>query len=149
MWINLEPDVAQTILKALEFRRNFLDHEQEELEADNPRYERYGERVAKIDIARAALDSAQGQCYSHRNGETEPPIDIGWYWFCGVVAGQGRYEGSATVMRTIAGNLYCIGSEETYSHDLADWVGQWYGPVVPPWEQRQSPAGAEGKMGDR
>jgi hypothetical protein len=72
--------------------------------------------------------------YTHRNGETEPPQVAGWYWFTGVFAGNERYVGSVTVARSFAGNLCVIGSSESISLELQFWAGQWWGPIVPPWE---------------
>jgi hypothetical protein len=86
-----------------------------------------------------------GVTYTHRNGETEPPTIEGMYWF----RGKGRSEfgyGPTTIEcegRTwvrfseldgaIYGPFVSIEGNELLQIGL-EVEGQWYGPIVPPWE---------------
>lgn len=72
--------------------------------------------------------------YSHRNGETELPTIIGYFWFSGDVRGYPVAE-QVTVMQHIGrGHLMVIGAEP--SSFIGDFEGQWYGPIVAPWESQ-------------
>lgn len=73
--------------------------------------------------------------YAHRNGETEAPTVPGKYWFLGQ-----RIHGDVVIEERCAVDL--IDGEINpfaYYTTSADpvWVGQWWGPVVPPWEGAQ------------
>lgn len=98
-------------------------------------WQRYG--VVK-NLELAALKAQGG--YSHRNGETQLPTIQGWYWFKGIAMGE-RYEGSVIVGEAIAGNLCVEGSGESSFGDIREWGhGQWWGPIVPPWNKRTTEA---------
>ena len=80
--------------------------------------------------------------YSHRNGETEPPTEEGWYWFDGDKCWRG--ESQRSLKRPVfvereeeGGSIYWFGADGDADDACADgWLeGQWWGPIVPPWEQ--------------
>ena len=78
--------------------------------------------------------------YSHRNGETEPPTIVGWYWFRGNVLssyrGEVPYSGSVTILDSVYEDrgLCVISTNESPTSNIEKWQGQWYGPIVAPWE---------------
>lgn len=66
--------------------------------------------------------------YTHRNGETEPPTVKGNYWFKGILLfidspGREREETSLVVNVSL-------------DFMLDKYVGRWWGPVMPPWENK-------------
>jgi hypothetical protein len=73
------------------------------------------------------------QVFSHRNGETEPPIyppDVyGYFWFDGSNGGYVT-DGKEPVL---VGNstVEFIGDNGGYFLDSCK--GRWWGPIVPPW----------------
>lgn len=78
--------------------------------------------------------------YPHRNGETEAPtkhdfIGTGQYWFKGTVtsANCGTYEISS-IVECYLGHVYNDQTGETLPKNAH--VGQWWGPIVPPWSQQ-------------
>lgn len=74
--------------------------------------------------------------YLHRNGETEPPTEAGWYWFVGRKRHHPRRVRWAGTIRLWwnAGELRT--KVPVWSPCLVDdLVGQWWGPITPPWEQ--------------
>lgn len=87
------------------------------------------------------------QTYSHRNGETEPPTQVGHYWFKGIVNGYSVAEKVTVMMWTGSGALRVIGIDE--GSRLEHFHGQWWGPEseVPPWEVARAPAG-ESEVGE-
>lgn len=71
--------------------------------------------------------------YSHRNGETDPPTDAGYYFFKGRRIKQRKGYNRAVFMRIWEheGTLrHYFGSPGT----VDELTGQWWGPVSPPWE---------------
>lgn len=62
--------------------------------------------------------------YSHRNGETEPPSESGYYWFDGFVI---MSSGNRLRVRDML-------EPEQEPRDRT-YEGQWWGPVTSPWEQ--------------
>ena len=65
--------------------------------------------------------------YTHRNGETEPPTESGWYWY---TAGENPKHGNTGVVYVANVN----GSPVIWREDF--WLsdeGQWWGPITPPW----------------
>lgn len=78
-----------------------------------------------------ALDAPS---YSHRNGETTPPTEVGEFWFKGWVRGYPVAE-KVVVMRRANRGLCVIGVEA--SSFIEDFDGQWWGPivVVTPWKE--------------
>lgn len=83
--------------------------------------------------ARRIADALNGQVYSHRNGETEPPGVEGWYWYelesddwrIVEVDNGGVYEDSFAA--------YYSGVEA--SSDVAYMRGRWYGPIPEPVQE--------------
>lgn len=83
--------------------------------------------------------------YSHRNGETEPPTEVGYYWVRGSMSpndnvGLIAVEGVAHIVPPSDD----LGMED-YFFQLADMglyhriapseiLCRWWGPVLPPWE---------------
>jgi hypothetical protein len=77
--------------------------------------------------------------YLHRNGETDPPTEPGYYWF----SFGWRNKTSDTVKGGLVASVYISAanalavalmySDVRYSQDQLD--GRWWGPVTPPWEQ--------------
>lgn len=79
--------------------------------------------------------------YSHRNGETEPPTRPGWYWVKDVqpkgwdwIGLHMRYVDriSKNHPKRTAYRIDSVGNE--YLEDIGETL-QWWGPIVPPWEQ--------------
>lgn len=84
--------------------------------------------------------------YSHRNGESEPPVEPGVYWFEGVFYYEGEDELSTyyrIYVVTPIGNedakLWAYKFMDDNPHERGKRVdmltGRWWGPVLPPWEQ--------------
>lgn len=67
--------------------------------------------------------------YVHRNGETEAPVIPGGYWFKGACS---THQYPVAHMVDLSGGLIFIDSEP---HKPSAFVGQWWGPVIPPWEE--------------
>ncbi len=73
--------------------------------------------------------------YIHRNGETEPPTESGWYWFIGR-----KHKHSKRVSKAGAYRVWGDAGELRINIPpwSACWVdeleGRWWGPVSPPWE---------------
>ncbi len=94
------------------------------------------------EMAAAAWErTAAAQKYGHRNGETEAPsvedlIGTGVYWFRGTVTSWdcGTYDVTGLVECTLA-HAYNDVCGETL--DKNSYTGQWWGPIVAPWEQSQ------------
>jgi hypothetical protein len=79
--------------------------------------------------------------YSHRNGETEPPTERGWYWFYGKHVNEKRKPVKQKC------NLYVFGGCTEYRDpdgkykimtNLSSLRGKWWGPLVPPWQETVS-----------
>lgn len=77
--------------------------------------------------------------YLHRNGETAPPTEPGWYWFSGYFGGyldDNHHRGLVSVTRSSATDDLVVwptwgdGWEE-----MGTLQGCWWGPLTPPWEQ--------------
>lgn len=79
------------------------------------------------------------QQYSHRNGETEPPTEAGIFWFRGKLHHEEYYHDVADLQTVVANNysgindFFAIAGEECL-HGVSDAEGQWWGPIVSPWE---------------
>lgn len=78
---------------------------------------------------------AQTPAYVHRNGETEPPTVAGRYWFNGHRTKQNGNR--VRVMDLVEVNVYCGVYNDTDGETdaFASYVGQWWGPVIPPWDR--------------
>lgn len=82
--------------------------------------------------------------YTHRNGETEPPTIPGDFWYKGKLHHRGHTDESRNYHHDCGGmfhiyphwhtNKLCIDGEECI-HYMEDAEGQWWGPVVPPWDR--------------
>lgn len=99
------------------------------------------ERMAELDalIMNAGNGVIMPQ-YSHRNGESEAPTVEGFYWLR-----EGSNDGGVVPVawqreiRDEHGNVdiradWIIPGEIDYYVDEID-DAQWWGPVMPPWEQ--------------
>lgn len=71
--------------------------------------------------------SEPAQTYTHRNGETMAPAELGKYWFNGWYTNTGT---SKRIMDTL--DLWSDG--RVYGDSIDTYVGQWWGPIVSPWE---------------
>lgn len=79
--------------------------------------------------------------YSHRTGETEPPVIEGYYWLDGTLDNNTPFRGIVTVKAHDEHPLlYPVGYDGWFHPD--ELRGQWWGPIVPPWES--SRPGARG-----
>lgn len=82
--------------------------------------------------------------YSHRNGETEPPTDEGWFWCYGSVripnepinvTGMlyvGTWHDGSWLANVGNKQLVAIGVSAGV-HPQGEWYCRWWGPVTPPW----------------
>ncbi len=75
--------------------------------------------------------------YDHRNGETEPPTEPGWYWFDGTLddrlqAGLVKVNAPDSAFPTLSVSPQW--TEGWMEMNLLS--GQWWGPLLPPWEKR-------------
>jgi hypothetical protein len=73
--------------------------------------------------------------FSHRNGETEPPTEAGFFWFIGRKRKHPQRVRRGGVYRVWwnSGELYTrINSWSSCQVD--ELAGQWWGPVIPPWQ---------------
>lgn len=74
--------------------------------------------------------------YTHRNGEAATPTEPGLYWFKGVA----YVRKAAALFRLEHDNDGVMGwrpfgdSSDVLYANVDDFVGQWWGPVTPPWE---------------
>ena len=137
----MKPEHIATIREALEMARHEIAEDTEYLEMHlrhSPvfvtRQQELKSSCIAIDAALAALDKLTPR-YSHRNGETEPPTVDGWYWWSGTVIGAYAEKGlvNITVPRNDA-NIQIWPSWCDGWLGAKDMQGQWYGPIVPPWE---------------
>jgi len=99
---------------------------------------RQGDNIVMLDMGDAIcrlVERAESQPYLHRNGETEPPTVDGWYWWSGTVIGAYAEKGlvNITVPRNDA-NIQIWPSWCDGWLGAKDMQGQWYGPIVAPWE---------------
>lgn len=76
--------------------------------------------------------------YTHRNGETEAPTEDGFigtgrYWFKGeMTSGDcGTYQ-IVGIVECYLAHVYNDETGETLPKSAC--VGQWWGPIVPPWQ---------------
>jgi hypothetical protein len=78
--------------------------------------------------------------YTHRNGETEPPTERGWFWYAGAINFP---EMQALTWRGLVYFVYSEGSSVLrphVSHSALAIVrevetgGRWWGPLTLPWE---------------
>lgn len=85
-------------------------------------------------MRRVATEGDAMTKYSHRNGDSEPPIEAGKYWFKGGINHNDYAHGVADTIELFhsGGELYYDGEE--CGHVLGDFDGQWWGPVIPPWQ---------------
>ena len=80
--------------------------------------------------------------YGHRNGETTPPTEPGRYWFKGrrfhkwrdAKDGEWIDDAGSLLDRDRDGTIDPYGGYWPCG-DFIDSKGQWWGPVVAPWEQ--------------
>lgn len=80
--------------------------------------------------------------YNHRNGETEPPTENGWYGFDGehrnaIFAGKpvesGVHERALVLVDGDQYYRYVWNGDDDQT--IADYIGRWWGPIVPPWRE--------------
>lgn len=74
--------------------------------------------------------------YTHRNGEEEAPTVMGIYWFKGHSSGLEKTQDVYRFQRyPETGDWVCIDTfESDYAYRPHELEGQWWGPIVPPWE---------------
>lgn len=80
--------------------------------------------------------------FLHRNGETEPPTEAGLYWFKGKIRHPAYAHDVAALEQvephwSLEGYENWIIPDEECIHFLTDATGQWWGPVLPPWNEEQ------------
>jgi hypothetical protein len=102
-------------------------------------------KVKRLDAALAALDSVpaapqppalDAPRFSHRNGETDEPTVAGYYWFVGKLHHAGYFHVVKDLIEIIGAyptNELIYDGEEC-RHVMGDFEGEWYGPIVPPWD---------------
>jgi hypothetical protein len=96
---------------------------------------------------------ARAQRYSHRNGETEPPTEVGYFWFEGkFLASPHRVSWLPANMRVLVlernNDTICVfEAYDGFTGVVDNFHGRWWGPLVPPREQ-QSPVSAFEPWGD-
>lgn len=80
--------------------------------------------------------------FSHRNGETEPPTEPGWYWFEGAVRGTGPDRHLREVVRVLVQvDINGVTKNQiTFDHHRANPYervkDRWWGPITPPWKSK-------------
>lgn len=78
--------------------------------------------------------------YTHRNGEAATPTEPGLYWFLGANYHDGYHRQIAALFRLEHDDDGVMGwrpfgdSSDVLYANVDDFVGQWWGPVTPPWE---------------
>jgi hypothetical protein len=77
------------------------------------------------------------QTYSHRNGETEAPIASGKYWFAGEVSSEIATERYKVTDTVDVNDNHAYNDVHGETLHLWNYAGQWWGPVLAPWEQPQ------------
>ena len=80
--------------------------------------------------------------YAHRNGETTPPTELGYYFFCGDhVYGKASKDNIKDnikeIVRVTEWGVDIFLSENLLKLDRC--LGQWWGPIAPPWETEPNP----------
>jgi hypothetical protein len=86
--------------------------------------------------------------YAHRNGETGTPTDPGKYWFNGFLS---NYAGTRYHIMDI---VEFDDSQWVYTDMLGtsspkeEYSGQWWGPLVSPWQCPDCGQIAEGQTGE-
>lgn len=73
--------------------------------------------------------------YAHRNGETENPTTPGFYWFDGLRVNISGNKLWVRDLLEIDDNGYI--DPQGSGLPVAAWDGEWWGPIVPPWEQSE------------
>jgi hypothetical protein len=77
--------------------------------------------------------------YSHRNGETEPPREMGWYWLSDITPAYNdvRMISPPGIVEIKGDQMYFIHHSGTAGTAQVNEVfGKWWGPIAPPpWEQ--------------
>lgn len=71
--------------------------------------------------------------YNHRNGETEPPTESGWYWFSGE-SHDVTHAGLIHVVHGIKHPEAWPAWSDGWDY-LSEYHGQWWGPITPPWRE--------------
>lgn len=69
--------------------------------------------------------------YPHRNGETMSPSRSGKYWFQGSIP---KYGDIADAVDVYGDDVYIVAGDIQRSVKAFDMIGQWWGPLTPPWE---------------
>lgn len=75
--------------------------------------------------------------YTHRNGESEPPTEEGFYWTAWVPNPARKAAVVEVVRDGDEWQVWHIGNEvETYWTEPAQAPTdfRWWGPILPPWE---------------
>lgn len=77
--------------------------------------------------------------YPRRNGETATPTEPGLYWFNGDIDGRRKAElfnvVSTPAMGVMEWNRLAVDSDSVTFRRIDEFVGRWWGPVTPPWEE--------------
>lgn len=75
--------------------------------------------------------------YTHRNGETEAPTVPGKYWFDGsAILWTGEIKLRQALDAIGRDSRILVWEERSLEHlPVAQFSGQWFGPIVAPWEQ--------------
>lgn len=74
--------------------------------------------------------------YTHRNGEAESPTVPGQYWFRGYRENDAkRFDEQKIVLVDKFLDEIRIDPHEYWTcQEPKKWAGEWWGPIVPPWE---------------
>jgi hypothetical protein len=85
-----------------------------------------------------------GERYGHRNGETEPPTEPGFFWSIGdVTVEEDRVSVAGTIffaewhegakIAKLPDGRFVTNGTEAVGVVEGKWDCRWWGPVTPPW----------------
>ena len=78
--------------------------------------------------------------YTHRNGDLEAPTVVGQYWFRGTFFGGTNNFDVAGQVGVIAADNFGLMAfcPLEYYEDIESFSGEWWWPIVPPWQEEQA-----------
>lgn len=74
--------------------------------------------------------------YAHRSGEPEAPTEDGYYWFKGEHIHKGGLRYPVVEIIECANRIVIPYAYDTKVAGPVRWEGQFWGPLVPPWETK-------------